>query len=107
MNTKQLLTSAAVAAVLSCAAPAYSQVLGGNAAGGLGGTLNGGLGGVSGAGQAMGNGSLGGTLDTDRVGRIGHTAETVPAMRTVLPLLAARVASACAGVMASPSLTTP
>ncbi|MEJ1962433.1 MAG: hypothetical protein WDO56_13180 [Gammaproteobacteria bacterium] len=54
MNTKRILTSAAVAAVLSCAAPAYSQVLGGGAGGALGGTLNGGLGGAGRMGQVTG-----------------------------------------------------
>ena len=75
MNTKRYLTRAAVAAVLICAAPAYSQVLGGNATGALGGTLGGGLGGATGSGHAMGSGTLGGTFDTDAAGRIGRGAE--------------------------------
>jgi len=62
MNTKHILASAAAAAVLSFAAPAYSQILGGNATGGLGGTLSGGLGGVTGSGQGGLSGSLPGTL---------------------------------------------
>ncbi len=77
MNTKHYLTRAAVAAVLICAAPAYSQVLGGNA---------------TGATRRHprwrpqrhrrlrprdGRRPLGGAFDTDTVGRVGRGAEGV------------------------------
>ncbi len=73
MNTHRYFASVAVAAVLTCASPAYAQVLGGNVNGALGGTISGGARGV----DAMTRGSVGGSISADTDGLKRRTRETV------------------------------
>jgi hypothetical protein len=56
MNSKQILTGAAIAAVLAMASPAYAGHLSG--AGGLGGNLGGNLSGFGGASRPLGAGGF-------------------------------------------------
>jgi hypothetical protein len=69
MNTKQWIIGAGAATVLACAAPAYSQLLGGNIVGGLGGAAGGSTGGPA-SGAIMG--ALGGSYDSD-TNAFGHS----------------------------------
>lgn len=72
MNTRNLLASAAVAAVLGLSVPAHAQLLGGGATGGLGGTLSGGLRNV----DVMGRGGVMGSIDAD-TSAVGGVRRTV------------------------------
>lgn len=71
MNTRNLLASAAVAAVLGLSVPAHAQLLGGGATGGLGGTLSGGLRNVDVTGRGGVMGSI--DADTSAVGGVRRT----------------------------------
>src|SRR6188474_1423155 len=67
MNIRNVLTSAAVAAILATSGTANAQLLGGGAQGGLGGSLTGGAGNLGATAGSTLNGSLRG--GTDALGR--------------------------------------